>query len=55
MPSEHYGMTTRDESCPNEVMGEYYEKHKSLEHFYERLAMSQYVLMNGTLDGFVFE
>jgi hypothetical protein len=52
---EHYGMTTRDETCRNEVMDRYYEKHKSLEHFYERLAMSQYILMNGTLDGFVFE
>ncbi|MBO8087727.1 MAG: hypothetical protein J7D61_16960 [Marichromatium sp.] len=55
MLSEHYGMTTRDETCRNEVMDRYYEKHKSLEHFSERSAMSQYVLMNGTLDGFVFE
>lgn len=52
MVLEHYGMTTRDETCRNQVMEKYYAKHGSLEHFSKRAAMSNYVLMNGTLDGF---
>lgn len=49
---DHYGLTTRDETCRNEIMAKYYEKHGSLENFYERSSMSNYVLMNGSLDGF---
>lgn len=52
---KHYGLTTRDETCRNQVIEKYYEKHGSLEHFSKRSAMSNYVLMHGTLEGFPFK
>jgi len=51
---EDYGIATRDETCRNQVMEKYYAKHGSLEDFPRRAAMSNYVLMNGTLEGFSF-
>jgi len=51
---EHYGMTTRDETCRNEFRERYYKKYGSLEGSGKRAAQSRYVEEHGTLDGFSF-
>jgi len=51
---DHYGMTTRDETCRNESQARYYDKYGSLEGYSKRVAQSRYVEEHGTLEGFSF-
>ncbi len=51
---DHYGMTTRDETCRNEAQERYNKKYGSLEGFAKRAAQSRYVEEHGTLEDFRF-
>ena len=52
---EHYGMTTRDETCRNESQARYVKKHGSLEGYSKVASQMRYVEEHGTLEGFSFK